>query len=56
VGVAEAGERRGPLAAALAAAGVERVCRLGWMQRPPLGWRRDGRPTLADLVRWVDGE
>jgi len=24
------------------------------MQRPPLSWHHDGRPTLADLVRWTD--
>ncbi|HUP19553.1 MAG TPA: acyl-CoA reductase, partial [Gemmatimonadota bacterium] len=56
VGVAGPEERVEPLAAALAVAGVERVCPLGEMQRPPLAWRRDGRPTLADLVRWVDRE
>ncbi|MDX1622370.1 MAG: acyl-CoA reductase [Gemmatimonadota bacterium] len=57
VGVAGGtGERIEALAPALAAAGVERVCRLGEMQRPPLAWRRDGRPTLGDLVRWVDLE
>ena len=53
-----AGPRRGEeeLAVALAGAGVERIAPLGRMQRPPVGWRRDGRPTLADLVRWVDQE
>lgn len=44
------------LEVALARAGVERIAPLGRMQRPPVGWRRDGRPTLADLVRWVDQE
>jgi hypothetical protein len=42
--------------ASLARAGVERIAPLGRMQRPPAGWRRDGRATLADLVRWVDRE
>lgn len=40
----------------LLSAGVERVTALGRMQRPPVDWRRDGRPTLADLVTWVDLE
>ena len=44
------------LARPLARAGVERVTPLGRMQRPPADWRRDGRPSLADLVRWVDRE
>lgn len=56
VGVAGPAERRKAIALALAEAGVERVAPLGTMQRPPLGWRRDGRPTLGDLVRWVDRE
>lgn len=43
-------------AESLARAGVERIAPVGTMQRPPLGWRRDGRTTLADLVRWVDRE
>jgi hypothetical protein len=52
-GTATEGER---LARPLALAGVERVTPLGRMQHPPAGWRRDGRPSLADLVRWVDRE
>jgi hypothetical protein len=40
----------------LARAGVERIAPLGRMQHPPAAWRRDGRATLADLVRWVDRE
>lgn len=55
-GVAGSAERLEAIAPALAEAGVERVAPLGTMQRPPLGWRRDGRPTLGDLVRWVDRE
>jgi len=54
VGVAGPRGRLEAIAPALAEAGVERVAPLGAMQRPPLGWRRDGRPTLGDLVRWVD--
>jgi hypothetical protein len=36
--------------------GVTRVCPIGQMQNPPLGWRHDGRPTLGDLVTWMDWE
>ncbi|MGH7550481.1 MAG: acyl-CoA reductase [Gemmatimonadota bacterium] len=54
VGVAGAAGRVADLAEPLAAAGVERICPLESMQSPPASWRRDGRPTLADLVRWVD--
>lgn len=56
VGIAAPPERAASLARALAAAGVERIAPLGAMQSPPLTWRRDGRPTLGDLVRWVDWE
>ncbi len=49
-------DRTEELAIGLARAGVERVAPLGAMQRPPLDWRRDGRATLADLVRWFDRE
>lgn len=44
------------LARPLAHAGVERVAPLGRMQHPPADWRRDGRPSVGDLVRWVDCE
>jgi hypothetical protein len=36
--------------------GAKRVCPLGRMQNPPLGWRHDGRPPLGDLVTWCDWE
>ncbi|HNQ74432.1 MAG TPA: acyl-CoA reductase [Verrucomicrobiota bacterium] len=36
--------------------GASRICPLGQMQRPPLTWRQDGRPALADLVTWTDCE
>ena len=41
---------------ALAHWGVTRVCPIGQMQNPPMGWRHDGRPTLGDLVTWTDWE
>jgi hypothetical protein len=56
VGLAAAGDRARDLAAQLTRWGVSRVCPLGRMQRPPLGWRHDGRPPLADLVSWTDWE
>jgi hypothetical protein len=56
IGVAGPGSRVERLARPLALAGVERVAPLGRMQEPPADWRRDGRPSIADLVRWVDLE
>lgn len=44
------------LARHLAHWGVRRICPLGRMQDPPLGWRHDGRPPLGDLVIWTDWE
>jgi hypothetical protein len=35
------------------ALGVSRFCATGELQNPPMAWRHDGRPRLADLVRWV---
>jgi hypothetical protein len=56
VGLAGAGERLGAIVTELARWGVTRVCPLGRMQLPPLGWRHDGRPVLGDLVTWTDWE
>jgi hypothetical protein len=36
--------------------GVSRFCRAGRMQFPPVAWHHDGRPSLADLVTWIDAE
>ena len=36
--------------------GVTRICPIGKMQEPALGWRHDGRPTIGDLVSWTDWE
>jgi hypothetical protein len=44
------------LARRLARWGAKRICPLGRMQHPPLGWRHDGRPPLGDLVTWSDWE
>lgn len=56
VGVAAAESRMGDLAMELARWGVTRVCPLGKMQDPPLAWRHDGRPGLAELIHWTDWE
>jgi hypothetical protein len=56
VGLAASGEKAQQLARQLARWGVPRVCPLGRMQNPPLTWRHDGRPALADLVTWTDWE
>ena len=56
VGIAGPPARVRECSGLLALAGVERIAPLGRMQRPPADWRRDGRATLADLVRWVDRE
>jgi hypothetical protein len=36
--------------------GFSRVCALGKLQEPSFFWRHDGRPRLADLVRWMTWE
>jgi len=38
------------------AAGASRVCPLGHLQRPPIGWRHDGRGAIDALLRFVDVE
>lgn len=49
-------QRMREIAFRLARWGVSRVCPAGQMQNPPLTWRHDGRPALADLVLWTDVE
>lgn len=56
VGVAVPEHQAGEIATRLARWGVTRVCPLGQMQNPALGWRHDGRPALGDLVTWMDYE
>ncbi len=56
VGLAAPDSQAGDLVKELARWGVTRVCPLGQMQRPPLTWRHDGRPALAELVTWTDWE
>ena len=56
VGLAATEEKAQQLALQLARWGVTRICPLGQMQKPPLMWRHDGRPSLGDLVTWMDWE
>ncbi len=55
-GIAVPTERAPAIVAALAEAGVGRICPIGTLQKPPLGWRHDGRFRLLDLLRFVDDE
>ena len=56
VGLAVPEHKTQELAFQLARWGATRVCPLGQMQTPPLAWRHDGRPALAELVTWTDWE
>lgn len=56
VGIAAPSSKAKQLVTILAQWGVSRVCQIGSMQRPPLAWRHDGRPSLAELVNWTDWE
>lgn len=56
VGLAAPTSKAREIVLVLAQWGVSRVCPLGQMQRPPLAWRHDGRPSLAELVNWTDWE
>jgi len=56
VGLAATEDHAPALVTQLSRWGVTRVCPLGKMQEPPLLWRHDGRPALADLVTWTDWE
>ncbi len=56
VGLAGTEEQAADLARQFARWGAKRICPLGRMQNPPLGWRHDGRPPLGDLLTWSDWE
>lgn len=56
VGVAAAPEELLSLGECLAAAGATRLTALGEMTSPAPGWQADGRPSLSDLLRFVDLE
>ena len=51
VGVAAAPKRLRPVAEALSALGVIRICPIGRMQSPPLGWHGEAGLRLLDLIR-----
>jgi hypothetical protein len=54
VGLAAPPERALAMAEALGRIGASRIAHVGEMAWPPPHWLHDGRPPLADLVRWVD--
>jgi len=56
IGLAVSGARAAELARQFARWGARRICPLGEMQKPPLGWRHDGRPALGDLLTWSEWE
>lgn len=56
IGLGASEPRSSQIATALADWGATRICPLGKMQAPPLGWRHDGRPALGDLLTWTDFE
>ncbi|MBM3846718.1 MAG: acyl-CoA reductase, partial [Verrucomicrobia bacterium] len=56
VALAAPADEASGLAQRIARWGATRICAVGRMQSPPLGWRHDGRPALGDLVTWTDWE
>lgn len=52
-GVAMRPDEHQEVAGLLGRLGVSRICPVGTMQTPPLGWRHGGRPRIADLVQWT---
>ena len=56
VGLACGPDEKTELARRFSRWGALRICPLGEMQNPPLAWRHDGRPVLAELLTWCDWE
>jgi hypothetical protein len=56
VGIAGFGAAGAELARGAAAIGASRVCPLGSLQAPPLGWCHDGQGVLLPLARLTDLE
>ena len=56
VGIGAPVEKTKALATEFGRWGARRICPIGQMQNPPLNWRHDGRPALADLLVWTDFE
>ncbi len=51
----EAKDRK-KIAQKLSEMNVNRICRAGKMQTPPITWHHDGKPNLASWIRWTDLE
>jgi hypothetical protein len=56
IGLAIDSERHATLIESLTLLGASRICPIGALQDPPLTWHQEGRPRLANRVRWVDLE
>jgi hypothetical protein len=56
VGLAGPDDRFESLSRALADAGASRIAPVAGMAWPPPAWHHDGRPPIAELVRWCDWE
>ncbi len=50
-----AGQRK-KISEKLSELGINRICRSGCMQSPPITWHHDGKPNLASWIRWTDLE
>ncbi len=48
--------RRKKIAKRLSVMGVNRICRAGQMQRPPVTWHHDGKTNFASWLTWADLE
>lgn len=56
VALSAADDESDDLAKQIANWGASRICPIGQMQDPPLHWRHDGRPALAELISWSEWE
>jgi len=48
--------KRRKLAEWLGSFGINRICRAGELQKPPVTWHHDGRLNLANWLTWIDLE
>ena len=55
-GMAVPPERQPQIVPSLAQMGVNRICPIGKMQKPPMTWHHDGRFRLLNILRFVDWE
>lgn len=56
VGIAISPDRQPEVVPSLAQMGVNRICPIGKMQKPPMTWHQDGRFRLLNILRFVDWE